>query len=72
MRYFHLATKIVVKPDPSPASLGVPALFPDPVKDIPGNLEELSVGVLVEDGAELGVGRRQQHGEYRRRRRPLD
>ena len=29
---------------------------------LPGNLEELSVGVLVEDGAELGVARRQQHG----------
>ena len=54
MRYFHLATKIVVKPDPSPASLGVPALFPDPVKDIPGNLEELlRPGDLIQPGDSL-------------------
>ena len=47
--YINLATKVVVKPNPSTTCFGVPALFPDPVKDIPGNLEELlRLGDLIQ------------------------
>ena len=46
--------KIVVKPNPSATSVGVPSLSPDPVKDIPGNLEELlRIGDLIQPGESL-------------------
>ena len=52
--YPDLATEVVVKPDPSPTGGGVPALLPDPVKDIPGNPEELlRPGHLVQPGDTL-------------------